>query len=564
MISFQFGMFPLMGIIVGLLLFAIYYYLLRMECKPAHAQNFIFAAVIFTTVCSFVTLARIVEPQRNDTTTSVVPHERVSDEDPTNSEVINNMDIPPSAYETVRQPSSIASALSDKIHYAIWIYGAGICLVIINLLIQVAWYIRLRGKSEYITTENKAKIFSTNFNIPFSFGRSIFIPKTLDKKTRSFAISHEKSHLRHGHFKRLCLMQLLLAVGWYNPFMWLFFKELKLQQEMEVDADILSGEVDREDYQMSILSVCVSGSRWLNVGSAFGAKHIKQRIRFMNKDLRPRNMRRRWRAALATLCVCLMGIATFACQINQHVRRHPLEGAWTMDFTRPSGSDSEYYPPFKQYAFYSHDTFFTPHLSYREGIRFGYGFSGEEVVMHHDTLVNALGKPLIYRFVNENTFQCDWTRKKTDRSLVTTDVVTDQWSRCEVPKEITLAFVSAYESERHHERPLDGVWQIEDSQSDYYLLANDTLVMAVEYSPDPDSTIYRYFGNGFSGIVNYKNKITVRLNIDYSATISDAQRLTLVPSEDSKSPALSFRRLPTIPGHIRRMLSSVVEVSGMD
>ncbi|WP_289458155.1 hypothetical protein, partial [Klebsiella pneumoniae] len=68
-------------------------------------------------------------------------------------------------------------------------------------------------------------------------------------------------------------------------------------------------------------------------------------------------------------------------QITFTMPHHPLEGCWTMDFTRPASTNEELYPPFKQYTFYNQDTFFSPHLTRRDGVNFFFGFSGEEVVM---------------------------------------------------------------------------------------------------------------------------------------------------------------------------------------
>ena len=60
-------------------------------------------------------------------------------------------------------------------------------------------------------------------------------------------------------------MLLLVAFNWFNPFVWMFFSEMKMQQELEVDMDVLAEGIDRRKYQMSLLQVCVQNSRWLMV-----------------------------------------------------------------------------------------------------------------------------------------------------------------------------------------------------------------------------------------------------------------------------------------------------------
>jgi hypothetical protein len=385
----------------------------------------------------------------------------------------------------------------------------------------------------------------------------VFLPSGLDEEVRRYALIHEKYHIRHRHFYKLCLMLLLVALNWFNPFVWMFFSEIKMQQELEVDMDVLAEGIDRRHYQMSLLQVCVQNSRWLMVQSAFGSKSLKQRIIFMNKRIKRFPSRVRLAACMLGLAVFLTIAMAVRAQISFTLPHHPLEGCWTMDFTRPASTNMEQYPPFKQYAFYNHDTFFSPHLSSRDGMNFYFGFSGEEVVMRGDSLVNAHGEALVYRFVSDDTFQCDWKKSSTDNSLAQGEVITDQWSRATPAAEILKAFHLACNADQNKQRPFDGVWQLEPSdnggKANEFLLVNGDLMMAIEYVPDPNSSIYRYSGAGISTVITVDND-TIKSKLMKATIVMDGKDHAVMKI-DGRDETSRLNRIP-MPPHIQRMLAT--------
>lgn len=562
MISVQFGIFPLMGLVVAALLYVVYRVALRLKCSAPQSMTYIFCAVLGITLSTFVSLNRAVEPMPSYSIASVSPtlsatsHEELFSATPASNRMVEDVTSLNTTEGAGKTSSTAATLFHDVMPLLGWMYLAGIIIIIANLLLQLLWYIRERRQSAVISNDGDATIYSTNIQAPFSFGRSIFIPLTLDEKIRPYVLDHERCHIRHGHFHKLCLLQILLAVNWFNPFVWLFFREMKLQQECEVDHDIISKGTNRIDYQMSLLKVCIGNNNWRLIQSSFGTKDIKQRLLFMNNQTSKRKMRFRISMALSIIAIIIGGVAAFACQTNTIEKRHPLEGCWMMDFTRPAGSAEEYYPPFRQYAFYNHDTFFTPHFNYRNGMLFRFGFSGEEVKLRNDTLVNAYGEPMVYRIINENTFQSDWKRRKNDNSLVTTEVVTDQWSKAYVPDDIIQAFLAAYEADQHHEHPLDGVWKEEGTAEENYLLCNDTLALSICYVPNADKSIYRFSGGGYSCIIKYGQQTILmvgdkQITSDIQVTFDDNDHITL----DIDKPSHLVR--VAMPPHIKRMLSTV-------
>ena len=554
MVDLDWCLHPLEGIAFAGVMFALYYWVIRLRCRARLAQAFILVAVLSATLCTFTTLSVMIETDKpaylNHATTQVTqPHSSATGEAADNSMQQN----PPLS------PKVSGKNVSLLQHHDLWawLYAVGVVAVMIGFFVQMSWYWRIRRKSTLEAEDDGVEVFTSPCVTPFSFGNSVFLPLGLDGDIRRYALMHEKCHIRHHHFFKLCMMLLLVALNWFNPFVWMFFNEMKMQQELEVDMDMLADGIDRHDYQMSLLQVCVQNSRWLMVQSAFGSKSLKQRIIFMNKRIRRIPSRVRFAACMLGLAVFFAMAMAVRAQVSFTMPHHPLEGCWTMDFTRPASTNEELYPPFKQYAFYNHDTFFTPHLTRRDGMNFFFGFSGEEVVMRGDSLVNARGEALIYRFVSDNTFQCDWKKSSTDNSLAQAEVITDQWSRATPPVEILKAFQLACDADQDKRRPFDGVWQLEPSdnggKANSFLLANGDLMMAIEYVPDPNSSIYRFSGGGISTEISASNG-TIKSKMMKATIVMRGKDHAVMEIED-RDETSRLNRIP-MPPYIQRMLAT--------
>ena len=191
-------------------------------------------------------------------------------------------------------------------------------------------------------------------------------------------------------------------------------------------------------------------------------------------------------------------------------------------------------------------------------MNFFFGFSGEEVVMRHDTLVNAHGDALVYRFVSDNTFQCDWKKSSTDNSLAQGEVITDQWSRATPPTEILKAFQLACDAGQQKRHSFDGVWQQEPSdnggKANSFLLINGNLMMGIDYYPDPDSKIYRYSGGGISTEITVNND-TIKAKLMKATIVMQGKDHAVMRTDGTDETTFRLNRIP-MPPHIQRMLAT--------
>ena len=565
MVTIALDFYPWAGLLVAALLYAAYYWLLRLRTEARWAQTYIAVAMLAATAATFVSLARVVERSATagasaaaTVATTTAPDERLADAPTAN-------DATPAAYgAALPATASEQSAEWNAAALVTWLYGGGVVAMLANLAWQLLWCLRERRRSTLVTVEEGARVYASRYPQPFSFGHCVFLPQQLDADVRHYALTHELAHVRHRHFLRLCLAELLLAVEWFNPFVWLLFGELKLQQELEVDADVLAQGIDRQRYQLSLLQMTVQNSRWLLVQSAFGEKPIKHRIVFMNKALRPRSARRRMAAAMLAAALTAVTAGVAGCSLNQRVdqkpaRHAPLYGIWRMDFTRPADTEQEIYPRWLKYAFYDDSTFFSPNIPSRDGKNMWFTYTSEELRLRNDTLVGADGKPAVYHFTDDSgdVFQTNWQATAADNPYYGGRLWTDQWRRATPAEPLLQLFRGAYQADQARRQPLDGVWH--DEAADRWYLVTGDVLLTVSYS-QADPAVYKHGGEGVFAELKYGADGGLSLGGaladrgPFSYRKVDADHLT-ISRGDATALHLSRAAMPTA---LKRMLATTL------
>lgn len=586
MLTLELGFFPLMGLLVAAVLYGVERWVLRLKCTARGVQAFIMAAMMLTTVCSLVTLSR------SETTPVVVDGlDRDASPLPLRGEIFpqtagGTLQTPPltpplegrgvaalsDAHEEhgvgalsdaheghgAAAPSdaheeqavveradvthvSLGVIFADASPFLGLIYIIGVVAVLLWMLAQLLYLHAYRRRQ----TSVGEGIYLTDDAQPFSFGRSIFLPRRLPDDIERYVLLHERSHLSHRHFAKLCALQALVALCWWNPFAWLFLGEMRLGQELQVDDDVLRSGEDREAYQLALLRVCVSQpGKWILMRSTFNLQPLKQRIIFMNTTMNLRQVRRREIAAALLFALVVAAAVAIGCQ--SHVNRlpadhrHPMRGCWTMDWIADTGSGMEVHPVSMHYGFYNDSTFLCFSYQRRQGVNMRFSISGEGYTWRGDTLVSADGRPTDYTFPDDHTVVFRWYRDSTQNAGVPGPDITEQWSRIEPNADIVTVFRAVVEAAPRADRPMDGVWVRTKTVHDWdhterYCLVNDTIFMQLRWNPTTVVRGFRYAGSGLCGSLSMLSSYLRQPDADHlelldgKGGVQEAYRRTAMP-----------------------------------
>ncbi len=159
------------------------------------------------------------------------------------------------------------------------IYFTGITVLFFKLLFSMIRIIRMSNHLETYRMGRK-KIIKMDLNSPFSFFNMIFLPKD---ETDQMIIEHEIAHVRQFHWFDLVLIEIVSVLLWFNPFVILYKKSLKLQHEYLADTSVIKDNNQIENY----LNCMLKHVQVVSCGgiiSQFYCKTIKKRIIMITKN----------------------------------------------------------------------------------------------------------------------------------------------------------------------------------------------------------------------------------------------------------------------------------------
>lgn len=176
-------------------------------------------------------------------------------------------------------PSS--TTISSLILSGIYFLGLVLCLLHIGILPCLRLH-RLVSKGKTLETQGSIKILSIPEAIPaMSWFHYILLPDISGKEFNPYMLQHEKAHIRSGHSYDLVFMDLICLLQWFNPFAWLFLKELKTVHEYEADAMVLHSGADAKGYQYLLIEETMGRDRY-HLAHLFNT-NLKKRLTMIQK-----------------------------------------------------------------------------------------------------------------------------------------------------------------------------------------------------------------------------------------------------------------------------------------
>ena len=125
-------------------------------------------------------------------------------------------------------------------------------LIFIFKLIKIFLLIK---KNESIVLKGQKIIVLEKGSTPFSFLKTIYLTKEqiADPSVESI-IQHEKKHIHQFHSMDMILFEIIKIIQWFNPFAWIFKKEIEAQHEFSADSGLLSDGININEYKSVLLA----------------------------------------------------------------------------------------------------------------------------------------------------------------------------------------------------------------------------------------------------------------------------------------------------------------------
>lgn len=280
------------------LFFAAYWLLMRREKRHQMVRFYLLGTLLLAFLLPAVHLH------------IAVPHQYVMNEGATG--IFPTLTYQTAETSTTGQTSPILQA---DINWLLWLWLAGAVAATAILLVQlVSLWRRMRGLP-FEECDGVLVALLDDDTPAYSFGHRIVAG------TRGFSeaevlqlVGHERVHVRQRHTADIMLCELAKVVLWFDPFIYLYARELKRVHEYIADSEMMSADYAELFYHQ------VSGRRYSPLANSFDYRMVHQRIAMMAQQRRHGG----WLKPLAALPIVAM-VLLVACSPKSN---SPLVGQW--------------------------------------------------------------------------------------------------------------------------------------------------------------------------------------------------------------------------------------------
>ena len=230
------------------------------------------------------------------------------------------------------------------------LFWTGVACVLARVLVSILSILRIIRLAEPVREEDGCRILVTERNIdPFSWMKYIVLSRKDWELPHESILTHEKAHIAYGHSIEILLVDVLSALQWFNPAIWMLRADLKELHEYEADDVVLRAGANLREYQYLLIRKAVSKSGY-SVANSFNHSILKNRITMMSKSKSPlaRGLRVLWLLPLVCLAIGLQARTVYVpvdkdSEKNVSDETNSLSGTvWTGDVGKLTFSDTAF------------------------------------------------------------------------------------------------------------------------------------------------------------------------------------------------------------------------------
>lgn len=181
-----------------------------------------------------------------------------------------------SVVPTDNQPSVILTTVLPVL------FIIGMLATLVHTLISLIRIQLLIHRSEKHPQEDGTVICVTGNTAlsPFSWMHYIVMNRSDYKAHDAAILAHERGHIRLRHSWDLLFVDLLTALQWFNPAMWMLRTDLRAIHEYEADGEVLSLGINARQYQYLLISKA-AGIGGYSLANGISHSTLKNRINMM-------------------------------------------------------------------------------------------------------------------------------------------------------------------------------------------------------------------------------------------------------------------------------------------
>jgi len=198
------------------------------------------------------------------------------------------------------QPEMVSTGF--LINWWLLVYLSVIVLMLIRIVTGIFKVTQIIKRAEKRRLQKIVLALVKDLIQPFTFLNKVVISEKDFTENKDIIVAHEHAHIKHLHALDLMVCEVFTVMHFFNPFMWLLRRDLKLIHEYQADEAVLNIGIDAKTYQLLVLQKSV-GERRFAMANHFTQKPILKRLKMMQKK-----NRKKWAALKLILFLPLLVI----------------------------------------------------------------------------------------------------------------------------------------------------------------------------------------------------------------------------------------------------------------
>ena len=189
------------------------------------------------------------------------------------------------------------------------IYIIGVLVVLSRVTMSLLRLHRMMAESEiHPLADGRQIAVCDKAKTPFSWWKTVFLNHQDFEEGTSALLTHELGHLQMHHSADVLLVELLTALQWFNPTMWMLRADLRTIHEYEADQQVLSHGFNDIQY-LQLLIRKAAGQSGYSLANGISNSALKKRVTMIMK---PKSNRKQWLRFAYLLPIIAVSLATSA------------------------------------------------------------------------------------------------------------------------------------------------------------------------------------------------------------------------------------------------------------
>jgi TonB family protein len=261
-----------------ILLFGLYWFLLRKEKLFVFNRVFLLASVVFSLAVPFISIP--VNLQITPTLENFIPaYNHITPEIISTSDVVTN---------TVNNTRSHVQKGTPLINISVILFAlyiSGVILFLIRFLRNLFLLAQRSRLSEKISYKGYQIILTKDHIGPCCFFDHIFLNREdyLNSRIDKDLLNHEMEHAKQSHTIDIILIELVKVFYWFNPVYLLYERAIRINHEYLADNRVISDNSNIKSYSDKLLNFITCSSN-MSLTSGSNNSFTKMRLMMMMKS----------------------------------------------------------------------------------------------------------------------------------------------------------------------------------------------------------------------------------------------------------------------------------------